>query len=85
MKALIILAVLLCSAPGHSSESWYLTPEDDQCLTDVSIREATGETKKQMHRARHVCFTKYGPRSPCLMKFEQVGPNDYKATCGAKR
>ena len=88
MKHLILLASLLYTAPGHAAEySHYLLPDGGKCLTVVLGMEEvpTDEFYKTLHRPSVVCLKKYGTRSTCLDRFEQVGPNDYKATCGGKR
>lgn len=95
MKNIILLAALLYSAPGHSqgsalagAEGSYPIPGGVCHVTAFYYLEtamAAEGPNPQFVRAQAVCYHRYGPRSPCLVKFEQIGPNDYHATCGAKR
>lgn len=39
---------------------------------------------RNLNTAKARCPVKY-KNSPCLVKFTKVGPQDYTATCGAKR
>jgi len=82
-----MLLALTYSAPGHAEDfAQYLTPAGDKCLTLAKGFDKATDKEFYMvvNRAASVCFKKYGPRSPCLVKLEKVGPNDYNATCGAK-
>lgn len=61
--------------------------EGGTCKTTFYYDFSTLDGRQGPHfeRAVKTCEEKYGPRSPCLVRFVQVGPEDYKATCGAKR
>ncbi len=84
MRTFLILATLFYSAPGHAQLAdgihYYQLGPTEVCKTVI-----LGDLDTvPLARAKLVCRQKYGPRSPCLVKLEQVGPNDFNATCGAK-
>lgn len=83
MQNILLTATILYGSMGVSETNRYVIgpQRDTVCETHLIATELLGSI---LRRARQVCYEKYGPRSPCLVKFEQVGPEDYQATCGAK-
>lgn len=59
----------------------YYTIAAGQCRTEVYQDLPQTATLKLRDRAAVVCREKY-KASPCLVKFEQVGANDFTAICG---
>lgn len=64
----------------------YKNPAKDTCHARVEVRADLSDEDfdKFFETAARTCHKKYH-RSPCLVKFEQVGPNDFNVTCGAEQ
>jgi len=61
----------------------YTNPKGTECYTIVQVAPelSDADLEKYHKSAAETCFKKY-PQSQCLARFVQVGPNDFKATCG---
>lgn len=92
INVLIMIAGLLYSFPGKAEELVLIRGQETYSIPEgtcntvflYDFTKLDGRQGPFFERAMEVCYKKYGPRSPCLVRFEQVGANDYKATCGAK-
>lgn len=88
INVLIMIAGLLYSFPGKAEVigvHYYELDKGGACKTLVIAPTDEAMLQMRLARPKLVCLEKYGPRSPCLVKYEQVGANDFKATCGAKQ
>lgn len=94
LKLVILLAAVSCKTVEEPKSEQTSAPKAEQstktvCRGTKMVGWESSESMTPMDRtsyqtAKRRCPEKY-PRSPCLVTFERVSENNYRATCGAAR